>query len=403
MSDDSSKRIREQFEIFKERTFMNWASLSPAPLSAVTAVKSMVEEAASFRNGDLNASWIALSDKLRDEAARLLNSGRERIAVAGSSTTQGIQMAFDAIRPSKGDNIVTTDLEFPSMGAELQKWKPLGVEVRTVKSSRGSYTPADVDALVDNKTKAVVVSSVTWTNGFMPDLRAVADAAHGAGAYLVVDAVQHMGAMKFDVQKTEPDFASAGGQKWMTSPFGTALLYVSRRASEELEPPHYTISGMSEPEGGWNDYFAKEQKNPLDEITVVREGRSMEYGGWNNHVGMVGLKESLKLINSVGSENVESRIRRLSGQLRQRLDEMGADVISPLEHEHSSSITTFRLNESYKEHISVVEKLSRRGIVVSCRGISGLGGIRVSMHHMNNEEDIDRLMQALTDVKSGGA
>ena len=98
---------------------------------------------------------------------------------------------------------------------------------------------------------------------------------------------------------------------------------------------------MSEPEGGWNDYFASEKKNPLDEISVVREGRGMECGGWNNHIGMVGLKESLKLINSVGSEQVESRIRRLSGKLRDRLRETGAEVISPVEEERSSSITTF--------------------------------------------------------------
>lgn len=402
MADKLSETIREQFEIFKDRTFLNWASLSPAPLSAVTAVRRMAEEAASFSNGDLNTSWIAQSEKLKDEAARLLNTSRERIAVGGSSTTQGVQMAFDAIRPKKGDNVVTTDLEFPSMGAELQKWKPLGVEVRTLKSSGGIYTPGEIEGLADERTRAVVLSSVTWTNGFMPDLREISDLAHKAGAYVVVDAVQHMGAMKFDVQRASPDFAAAGGQKWMTSPFGTALLFVSKKASDELEPPHYTLSGMKEPEGGWNDYFAREDKDPLEEISVVREGRSMEYGGWNNHVGMVGLRESLKLINSVGSGQVESRIRQLTRMLRERLHEIGAEVISPLEEKQSSSITTFRLKDSYKDHISVVDELSRRGINVSCRGISGMGGVRVSIHHMNNESDIDRLMQALEEVKSGG-
>lgn len=402
MTDKASGKVREQFGIFKEKTFMNWASLSPAPLTAVEAVRSMAEEAASFSRGDLNASWISQSDGLKDEAARLLNTNRERIAIAGSSTTQGLQLAFDAIRPADGDNVVSTDLEFPSMGAELQKWKALGVEVRRVSSTDGSYTPEAVEREIDSNTKVVLLSSVTWTNGFMPDLAEISNIAHHAGAYVVVDAVQHMGAMKFDVEKTEPDFAAAGGQKWMTSPFGTSILYVSKRASEELEPPHYVLGGMNEPVDGWNDYYASDLKDPFEAISVVREGRALEYGGWNNHVGMVGLKESLRLLNSVGSEEVESRIRRLSNELKERLLSIGADVISPHGEEHASSITTFRLKEDYRDHIKMVEQLAKRGIVVSCRGISGLGGIRVSMHHMNSVEDIDRLIQALAEIKADG-
>ncbi len=395
MSTTALTNAREEFDVFKHRRYLNWAALSPPPRRAASAIREMVEQACSFRNGDINSAWHDLSAGVRREAGTLLNAAADDIAIAGSSTTQGVQLAFDSIRPSKGDNVVTDDLEFPSTGAELQRWKEKGVEVRIAKSERGEYSADDMISLMDDRTKAVVLSSVVWVNGFRPDLKTISAGARERGAFVVADAVQHMGAMKFDVGELRPDFAAAGGQKWMTSPFGAALLYVSRRAVEELSPPYISLNNTQEPAEGWAAYFARDDKTAFDTLEPVNNAIKMEYGGWLNHAGMVCLKESISLINSVGSENAQRSIRKLSGYLVECLDRFGAEIISPRDEGSASSITTFRVAKGQDEHSRIVQKLSAAGVDVSCRGSAGLGGIRVSVHHMNNEEDIDTLISSL--------
>ena len=41
------------------------------------------------------------------------------IAVAGSSTTQGIQLAFECVSPSPGDNVVSLNTEFPDLASSF--------------------------------------------------------------------------------------------------------------------------------------------------------------------------------------------------------------------------------------------------------------------------------------------
>lgn len=394
-----SLEARNEFEVFRHRTYLNWASLSPAPARAIRAVTQMASQASSFRTGSVDPVWSPLSNQLREEAGKLINAAAEEIAVCGSSTTQGIQLAFDAIGPAKGDNIVTCDMEFPSSGSELRKWRERGVEIRIARSSGGSFAPDDVIELIDGRTKAVVLSSVSWVNGFRPDVETISRAAHEKDSFVVLDSVQHMGAMEFDVRKLRPDFAAAGGQKWLTSPFGAALLYVSRRAIDELEPPHYSLNNSPEPEGGWNSYFARRDKTGFEDFASVSAARKMEYGGWLNHLGMVALKESISLINSVGSANVQRRIRELSRLLREELEDMRISIISPADEKSSSSITTFEAGGA-ESSMKMVNRLFEKGIDVSCRGGSGIGGVRVSIHHMNTEEDIRVLTTALRELNA---
>lgn len=393
--EDGSIEARNEFEVLKKRVYLNWASISPAPASAAAAVAEMAGDASSsFGSDALHDKWTLLSSGFRNEAAKLLNTQVEHIATCGSSTTRGLQIAMDSINPGKGDNIVTTDLEFPELGAELRKWRERGVEVRTVKSTGGRFSPEDVGAVLDGRTRAVLFSSVCWVNGFRADAAQISAVARERGAYVVIDAVQHLGAMPFDASAIKPDFAAAGGQKWLTSPFGSGILYVSGRAAEELEPPHYSLTASDAPGEGWARYFTREDRYPLDLLEPVKGAARMEDGGWRNHAGLVCLRESLSLLNRTGAAGVAARIRRLSKLLVGELEGMGAEVISPQEEEHASSITTFRTGGA-EEHWDAVQRLAGLGIDVSCRGGSGMGGIRVAVHHMNNEDDIDRLVGAL--------
>lgn len=390
-----SRFHREEFKILEHKTFLNWASMSPAPLSAVKRVREIADAAYEFESGNISGEWSERSSELRSETAKLINAGREEIAVAGSSTTQGIQLAFECVSPSPGDNVVSLNTEFPSSGFETYRWKKKGVGVRVVDCPGGAFSADDFTDVIDEKTKIVLIGSVNWVTGFRADLRRVADVVHSAGAYLVVDAVQHMGAMKLDVRETDADFVAAGGQKWMFSPFGCSVLYVKAGIRDKLNLPFPSLNNTVEPEYGWPAYFADESNDPFRVRRPVDDARRFEYGGWLNHTGMIALTESLKILNGIGADAVASRIEKLESYARDMLHSLGLNIISPENRENRSSILTFGTGNGWKKNLDMVNALHAKGFVASCRGVSGTGGIRLSIHCFNEEADIDRFAGAL--------
>ena len=60
------------------------------------------------------------------------------------------------------------------------------------------------------------------------DLKELGDYCKEKGVYLVVDAVQQLGVTKIDTKACHIDILTAGGHKWLNSPYGTGVLYVNK-------------------------------------------------------------------------------------------------------------------------------------------------------------------------------
>jgi len=85
-------------------------------------------------------------------------------------------------------NIVTTDLEYPSV---VYPWlgQKLNAKVRYVKNVNGKIPLDDVEKAIDDNTVALAISHVEYANGFRHNLRSLAEIAHKHGAYFIVDAI----------------------------------------------------------------------------------------------------------------------------------------------------------------------------------------------------------------------
>ena len=394
--------FRDEFKIFEKYNFLDWAVVSPAPMKAINAVKSFLDSTVYFPEENASAQHVKMDSEaipLKQGVSKLLNASEEEIAVTGSSTSQGIQIAFESIRPGKGDNVVTCDTEFPLAGTELQKWKERGVAVKVLKNKKGTFSNDELANLIDKHTKIVFLDSVTWVNGFRFELDEISKMAHEVGAYLVLDSIQHVGAMTLNTKKTEIDFIAFGGHKWLTTPLGIGILYVNKKLINKLNPPFYGYMNIIEPKGGWDNFFRDVSKNPIIDYDYVPTAKKYEYGGTGPYPGIVGLANSVSLINSIGIENVEKKILKLKKILIEELNSIGARIIPPEDEKNFSSITTFNLKKTIKEDYELIDDLNRKGIRVSGRGSSGVGGIRVSIHYPNEEEDITSFADSLKKLK----
>lgn len=107
--------------------------------------------------------------------------------------------------------------------------------------------------------------------------------------------------------------------------------------------------------------------------------------------GLQALGASLELLMEIGPEAISRRILDRADRVRELATERGWSIYGPQAPEERSAIVS--LFRPGTDHAAFARRLRERGIVVSCRE----GRLRVSAHVYNDEDDLDRLAEALAD------
>src|SRR5512140_1485478 len=96
-------------------------------------------------------------------------------------------------------------------------------------------------------------------------------------------------------------------------------------------------------------------------------------------------------MSQCGTATVQARVLELNRYLTSRLIENGWQVLSPLHNEAARSAETLVKVDQPGE---VVRRLFRRGVVVTEKP----EGLRIATHFFNNEDDVERLLEALNET-----
>ncbi|NSW55381.1 MAG: aminotransferase class V-fold PLP-dependent enzyme [Armatimonadetes bacterium] len=371
--DLTPKALRAQFPIKQHCAFFNHAAVAPIPActaDAVALLAAQQRDKVYSKYGD----WVARLAEARRNLAALLGTKRRNIAFT-KNTTSGLILATQGIPFEPGDNVIISSIEFP---ANVYPWLALeaqGVETRMVQPREGRILLDDVAAAMDANTRAVSLSWVQYSNGFRVDLASLSQLCADRGAWLVVDAIQGLGAIPIDVDSLGIDFLCADGHKWLLSVEGCGVLYVSDRAMEQMRPANV----------GWMS--VKGAQDYGEYRLELRDDAGRFEEGTHNMLGGHALGASAGLLLDVGPERVWERIQQLTGRLVEGLLGAGCEILSPRGEGATSGIISFRLPGMAPE--TVVEQLAKRDIVVCARA----GGVRVSPHFYNDEAEIDRLVE----------
>ncbi len=385
--------MRHEFPGLAGRTYLDWAAVGIPPLRAVNVLRLFVDslssDTPSAMGSDVQAKARA---ELRRAMGLILGCPPDRVSITGTSTTSAVQTAIDAIAPQKGESVVILDMDFPLVYQEAARLKMKGVDVRVVRNTDGDYSVDQLYDVVDRRTRALIVSSVQWVSGSRLDVREMAKVVHEVGGYIVVDAIQHAGALRVDADANGLDFVAVGTQKWLLAPFGVGVLCASRRAVEELQPPRPGYMNM--PVSDWQSFWASPSKAPFSVPPFEPpSGTKFDYGGFFPAGPLLAAAASASLILEVGLEQVEASVLRLRRILWEELEDARAEVLSPPEQSKASGILLFRINDNISREMVLVERLRSKGIYVSLRGAAGVWGLRASTHFINNEEDLEALTE----------
>ena len=318
--------------------------------------------------------------ELHQVASQLINATPEDIA-AGSSATELLCSLAWAISPSKDQNVVSTEIVFPSTVYPWQRVaSSTGCEIRLAKEKKNFIHINEIITLIDQHTAVVCISHVEYGNGQTFDLHLLAEAAHEHGALLVVDATQSAGAIPIDVQACPVDALISGAYKWLCGPFGAAFMYLAPHLQTKLEPG---LVGFRSHKNMW-DLDASRIDYP--QTAEKFEFSTMAFGC------AVGLTRAINFLNDVGVENIFQYNRQLADRLIEGLQTRGAVITSPMEDESRSAIVRAHFKNIGSNKI--IQSLNQVGVFVSRRGDS----IRFSPHLYNSMSDIDKALAEIDNI-----
>lgn len=376
--EETRQRLRAQMPVAERWAYFDHAAVAPITRAAAEAVEKWCRE--SLNDGDTHwPEWSRASEATRDTAAKLIGADRDEIALV-PNTTAGIGLVAEGLDWRAGDSVVTLADEFPSNAYPWLNLASRGVETRRVATDNGRLDLDELAAACDARTRLVSVSWVGYATGYRHEVERIVEIAHERGALMMLDAIQGLGAFPFNVQETPIDFLSADGHKWMLGPEGAGFAFIRRAHLDKLRP-----IGV-----GWHSVVHAADYTRIE--LNLKPAAARYEGGSQNMVGMLGFGASLELLQELGIENIAAAILANTERACERLAEAGAKVVSFREGERRSGIVAFEL--AGRDPLAVKKHCLRENVVLSCRA----GRLRISPHAYNNEEDLDRLIEALKSV-----
>jgi len=376
------KSIRKDFPGLNTfKAYLDTAFIGLMPVQVKAAHETFLEERLNYgpfsSQKTILGVWMDKGEQVRAKLASFLGAKSKEIAFT-YCTGCGSNIALNGIDWQQGDNAVIDDLEYPTDFHILNALRKKGVEIRIARQENGAISPETFEALTDKRTRAFVVSHVSYLNGFRHDLKKLADIIHTKSGYLIVDSAQAIGGIKVDVKAEDVDFLSGIPYKWLNGPNGAGYLYVRESLIPTFSPDRL----------GWSsthDFKSLEtfESNPLPETA-----RRYEYGTLA-YESVYALDAALDYINRIGIETIEQHNLKLVQVLRERLSGIGVRFFTP-EGNKSPILTFFTENEQ-----ALGKHLLDREIRVTTRRW-GSGHVRISPHFYNNEKDIEVFINEFT-------
>ena len=343
-------------------------------------------------NGGNKDFMFQRTRETRERFAELIHAAPGDIAYT-KNISDGLNMIAAGFDWSPGDNvIVCADLEHPN---NLYPWlnqQRRGLTVKMIKHRDGHMPVNEMIAAIDEKTRVLTTSTVSFSPGFRTDIDRLGKACRERGVLFLVDAAQSAGVVDIDVVKSQVDALSVSTQKGLLGLYGMGFLYVRREWAERMQPAYLARFGVDlgdahESEGGDGRY------------TLMPGAHRFDLGNYN-YVAIVAAYASLGFLLRVGVRNIEAHTTALGHSLANGLLDLVLPVCGgkPGPHiVHTVTVGDFGSgSDKYTSNETITglhQHLIENHVKLSMRR----GVMRFSFHAYNNSADVERVLELSRD------
>ena len=392
-------RFRDEFPIFETTHYLNTCSLGALPargrrkLDEFLLLWDRLGASAWYRH------WLGELAALRDDFGWVIGRPGSEIALAPnvSVALASVASALDPLhrgdpgvagpvaevlrsthRPGEPPRtrVITTTLDFPTVGHQWLARAALGVEVVFLPSPDGLTVPVDAfEAAIDERTALVATGHVYFTTGAVQDLSSLARVAHERGALLLADAYQATGLIPTDAMALGVDFYVSGTLKWLFGGPGNAFLWVRPELREALAP---TTTG----------WFSSDRQFAFDGTSLgfAPDGRKFEMGTPSVPSAYLA-RGGMSLVREIGVEALHARTIDLGALTIRRATDAGLRVRAVYDDARRAGIVAVEVDDP----AAVTRALAAEGFIVDHRP----GIIRVSPAFYNNEGEVAGVIDAI--------
>ena len=371
-------KVRSQFNLIDDFTFMNNGTLGPMPrLVTDEHDRVFAELAADPTNGSRREEL----DANRPLLARFVGSDPEE-TVYTRSTTEGMNIFAMGVDWREGDEILMCTHEHNGgIEAYLTLEKRRGIKIKWLEVPS---PPESIDQIVElydqaitPRTRCIMVSHLTYVTGLLMPVKELTDLARRRGLLISVDAAHPLGMIDIDFHGMGCDHYAGSGQKWLMCGTGTGLACVSRNIMDSVWP----LMGA----GSYRDEDTEERK-------FYRDSRKYEDAGQRHTPSALGMATAIRFQNTIGKENIESRVCELSARLKEGLKAIeGVKVWTSMDPTLSAGLTLFSIRDIPMENVQQA-LMERDRIYIRTMRTGNLNGVRVSTHIYNMPGEVDRLL-----------
>jgi len=396
------KAIREDFPILHEKAhgqpliYFDNAATSQKPKTVLDALRRYYEHNnANVHRGlhELSSRATEAYEGSRRRVADYLGAASPDEIVFTRGTTESINLVAQAWGGKflrEGDVILLTEMEHHS---NLVPWQLLaertGVRLRFVPvHDDGTLALEQLSSLLTREVKLFAFTHVSNSLGTINPVAHLCEKARATGALTLVDAAQSVGHAPINVRELGCDFLAFSGHK-MCGPTGIGALYARAEVLDAIPPWH----------GGGEMIVSV----TLERSAFKKAPHRFE-AGTPNIAGAIGLEAAIDYIEQIGRPAILEHDTELAHYAMERLEELpGMRVLGPREERgalvgfvmksvHPHDLTTFadRYGLALRGGHHCNQPLMRR---------FGLPGTtRASFYFYNTKEEIDRMIEILSDA-----
>lgn len=397
--------IREDFPILRRRvygkrlTYLDNAATTQKPEAVIEAISRYYRES----NANIHRGVHALAEEATDayeevrrKAAGFLGADDASSVIFTRNTTESINLVAHGwgrkfVGPD--DEIVVTVMEHHS---NLVPWQLLaadvGCTVRHLEITDDGHLDVDgLDALLSGATRLVTISQASNTLGTMNPVRCIADAAHAAGALVLVDGAQGAPHAVTDLAEMDCDFYACSPHKFC-GPTGVGILWARRDLLEEMDP----FLGGGE----------MIRDVSLERSTWASVPHKFE-AGTPSIADVVGLGAAIDYLQGIGMEAIRQHERQVVGYALERLSELPhITLYGPMNPDQRCGLVSFNDDDIHPHDLGTI--LDRAGVAIRAghhctkplmHRLGVMATARASFYLYNDENDVDVLVDALGEAR----
>ena len=400
------ERIKADFPILQRHVrpgvplvYLDSTATSQKPLQVIQAMDEFYRQNnANIHRGihTLAEEATAAYESARQRIANFIKAPASRQVIFTRNTTESINLVAFSWGRSKlkpGDRILLTEMEHHS---NLVPWQMLAaekdLELEFIPVSPQGLLDLDVyRQLLERQPKLVAFTHMSNVLGTINPAREMIQLAHVAGAITLVDAAQSVPHFSVNVEELDADFFAFSAHK-MLGPTGIGVLYGRKSLLEEM-PPFL----------GGGDMIKRVSLRSFAPNSLPHKFEA----GTPAIAEAVGMGAAIAYLDSLGMDAIAQHEHALTAYAMERLEEVPGVWIFGPPADHRGGVVSFTFEGVHPHDISQI--LDTQGVAIRAGHHCAMplhekfnipATARASFYLYNTREEVDRLVEALYQVRT---